>query len=345
MSYFPRSDGSPYIIAEIGCNHNGDMALARRLVQAAAAAGADAAKFQSFDPDEMITVEAPKADYQIRATGTAESQYQRLQRLRLSGEQHKELQSLCGSCGITFCSSPFDGSSAELLQRLKVPFFKIPSGEITNLPLLRQISDYGRPVVLSTGMSNFGEIENALEALSGTKEIVLLHCVSDYPARWEDINLRAMLTLRQAFQLPVGFSDHTEGIEMPLVAVGLGAVVIEKHLTLDRNLEGGDHQASLEPPQFKEMVEKIRRLTTGLGDGKKTCTAAEMNVRAVARKSLVTRRAVRAGARLTEADIAIKRPGTGIAPTFLPEILRATVRLDLPSGVLLRWSHLDFSGA
>jgi N-acetylneuraminate synthase/N,N'-diacetyllegionaminate synthase len=321
------------------------MALARELVRAAARTGADAAKFQSFDPDEMITVDAPKADYQIRATGTQESQYQRLQRMRLSVAQHEELRALCDSCGITFCSSPFDRGSAELLQRLNVPFFKIPSGEITNLPLLRQIGSYGRPVILSTGMSNLSEIETALEALAGTPEIVLLHCVSDYPARWEDANLRAMLTLRQAFHLPVGFSDHTEGIELPLVAVALGAVIIEKHLTLDRNMEGGDHRASLEPAEFTAMVEKIRRVQAALGDGKKTCTPSEMNVRAVARKSLVTRRFLPAGTRLTEDDIAIKRPGTGIAPAFLSEIIGASARVDIPGGVLLRWSDLDFPAA
>lgn len=342
MSNFLRTDSSAYIIAEIGCNHNGDLAIARELVQAAAASGADAAKFQSFDPDDMITVDSPKADYQLRATGTEESQYQRLQRMHLGVEQHEELQALCESYGITFCSSPFDQGSAELLQRLQVPFFKIPSGEITNLPLLRQIGSYGKPVILSTGMSNLGEIETALEALSGAREIVLLHCVSDYPARWEDANLRAILTLSQAFHLPVGFSDHTEGIELPLVAVALGAVVIEKHLTLDRNMEGGDHRASLEPPEFTAMVEKIRRLRAALGDGRKTCTPAEMNVRAVARKSLVTRRSIRAGARLTEDDIAIKRPGTGIAPAFLPEIIGAAARVEIPIGVLLRWSHLEF---
>lgn len=345
MSAFLRADGSPYIIAEIGCNHNGDMAIARKLVHAAAESGADAAKFQTFDPDEMITVDSPKADYQMRATGTQQSQYQRLQRMRLGVEQHQELQALCDSCGIIFCSSPFDRGSAELLQQMKVPFFKIASGEITNLPLLRQIGSYARPVILSTGMSNLGEIETALEALSGTDEIVLLHCVSDYPARWEDANLRAMVTLRQAFQLPVGFSDHTEGIELPLVAVALGAVVIEKHITLDQNMEGGDHRASLEPPEFKAMVEKIRRLVAAFGDGRKRCTSSEMNVRAVARKSLVTRRSVRAGARLTEDDIVIKRPGTGIAPAFLPEIIGASARVDIPGGVLLRWSHLDFPAA
>ena len=345
MSAFFPVDGSPYIIAEIGCNHNGDLNLARDLVQAAAASGADAAKFQSFDPDDMITVDSPKADYQIRATGTGESQYQRLQRLRLSVSQHEELQTWCQTCGITFCSSPFDRGSAELLQRLNVPFFKVPSGEITNLPLLRQIGDYRKPVILSTGMSDLWEIEAALEALSGTPEIVLLHCVSDYPARWEDANMRAILTLRQAFHLPVGFSDHTEGIELPLVAVALGAVVIEKHLTLDRNLEGGDHRASLEPAEFTAMVHKIRRLTVALGDGRKRCTPAERNVRAVARKSLVTRRPVRAGTRLTEDDIAIKRPGTGISPGLLPQVIGAVVREDLPGGVLLSWSHLYFPDA
>lgn len=334
-----------YIIAEIGCNHNGDMAVARELVRVAAEAGADAAKFQSFNPEEMSTENAPKALYQTRATGVAETQFQRLKRLRLSEDQHIELQQFCRRHEIEFCSSPFDHRSVELLKEMDVPFFKVPSGEITNLPLLEHIGSCGKPVILSTGMSTLGEIETAVSAI-GThhrRDIILLHCVSDYPARWEDANLRAIATLREAFGLPVGFSDHTEGIELPLVAVALGAVVVEKHITLSRAMEGGDHKASLEPAEFREMVAKIRRIRAALGDGMKRCMPAEENIRSVARKSIVAVRRIIKGDLITRDALATKRPGTGLPPTFLNEIVGARAREEIAAGEAIRWSQLEFT--
>ncbi|MEW6386704.1 MAG: N-acetylneuraminate synthase [Thermodesulfobacteriota bacterium] len=332
------------IIAEAGCNHNGDLELAARLVDAAAEAGADAVKFQSFRPERMITAQAPKAEYQVRATGTAESQYQRLCRLMLSEADHRFLQERCRERRIVFCSSLFDHESADLLHRLEVPFFKIPSGEITNLPLLKHVAALGRPLLLSTGMSGLGEIEAALNTIAkeGGKDVILLHCVSSYPAAWAEANLRAIPALKAAFRLPVGFSDHSLGIELPLVAVALGAVVIEKHLTLDRSLEGGDHRASLEPGEFGLLVEKIRALGEALGDGVKRCMPSEVEIRRVARKSVVAARAIKKGETLTRENLILKRPGTGISPHRWEELLGRKAKRDLEADALLSWS--DVSG-
>lgn len=334
-----------YVIAEIGSNHNGDLAIAKELVRVASESGADSAKFQTFNPEEMIIESAPKALYQIKATGTEESQFQRLARLKLGRKEHKELQELCEEYGISFCSSPFDHRSAELLEELRVPFYKIPSGEITNLPLLQKIGAYGRPVILSTGMSCLAEIETALVAIGREHRasVILMHCTSDYPARWEDANLRAIRTLKEAFRLPVGFSDHTEGIELSLAAVALGAVVIEKHITLSKNMEGGDHKASLEPHEFRELVTKIRRLEKAMGDGIKRCVPSEENVKTVARKSIVARRRIMKGQIIIGDDLAVKRPGTGIPPALLGEIIGARAREDLLANQPLKWSQLDFS--
>jgi len=330
------------VIAEIGCNHNGDLTLAERLVEAAARAGADAAKFQSFVPSEMIVRAAPKARYQLAQTDPGESQYARLERLRLTPEAHERLLCCCQANGIAFCSSPFDAPSADLLERLGVPFFKIPSGELTNLPLLRRVASFGRPMVISTGMSTLGEIEEALDALgpAATACAVLLHCVSDYPADWKTMNLRAMQTMAAAFGRPVGFSDHSEGIELPLVAIAMGAVVIEKHLTLDRTMEGGDHKASLEPDDFTRMVNRIRALEEALGDGVKRCHAAEANVRLVARKSLVARTPIAQGQRIDAGMLAVKRPGTGIPPKHLDDVVGRCAREPIEADQVIQWSDL-----
>lgn len=330
------------VIAEIGCNHNGDPALAKRLIEVAAQAGADVAKFQSFVPEEMITRYAPKANYQLGKTNPAESQFERLQRMRLSPEVHRTLRDHCVANAITFCSSAFDEPSADLLNALDVPFFKIPSGELTNLPLVRHIAAFGRPMVISTGMADLQEIEEALGAIGpGARgSAVLLHCVSDYPADWSEANLRAMGTLRDAFKLPVGFSDHTEGIELALVAVGMGAVVIEKHLTMDKNMEGGDHKASLEPHEFTELVGKIRAVERALGDGVKRCAPSEENVRAVARKSIVARRFIAKGERLTADMLAVKRPGQGIPPKHLTALVGKQVREGIDADQYIEWKHL-----
>jgi N-acetylneuraminate synthase/N,N'-diacetyllegionaminate synthase len=331
-----------FVIAEIGCNHDGRLELAHRMIDVAARAGADAAKFQTFVPAEMITRGTPKANYQIGKTNPLESPYQRLERMRLDLDAHRKLRDHCATSGITFCSSAFDVASADLLESLGVPFFKIPSGELTNLPLLRHIAAFGKPMVISTGMADLGEIEEALDAVGPAvrAKSVLLHCVSDYPADWSEANLRAMRTLGEAFKMRIGFSDHTEGIELPLVAVGLGATVIEKHLTLDKTMEGGDHKASLEPTEFTELVTKIRAVERALGDGVKRCAPSEENVRAVARKSVVARRLIPKGTRIEADMLALKRPGTGIAPKHLPAIVGRQAREDLETDRIIEWQHL-----
>ena len=331
------------VIAEIGCNHNGDKQIAKRLIKAAAESEADVAKFQTFNPDELLTIDAPKALYQIKATGTKESQFERLNRVKLNKEDHKELRDYCEKSNIIFCSSPFDHQSVDLLHELEVPFFKVASGEITNLPLLEHISSYGKPIILSTGMANLGEIEDAINVIGEENRgnIILTHCLSNYPADWVETNLRAIQTLRDAFHLPVGFSDHTEGIELSLVAVGMGAVVIEKHITLDRNMEGGDHKASLEPRELKDLVEKIRKLEMALGDGIKKCMPSEENVKNIARKSIVTRRAVDMGRIITMDDLVIKRPGVGIPPKYLSMIIGAKAKESISADKLIKWSQLD----
>jgi len=330
------------VIAEIGCNHNGDKQIAKRLIKAAAESGADVAKFQTFNPDELLTIDAPKALYQIKATGTRETQFERLDRVKLNKEDHKELKNYCENSNIIFSSSPFDHKSADFLNELYVPFFKVASGEITNLPLLKHISTFNKPILLSTGMASLGEIEEALNAMGDEhkKDIILMHCLSDYPSKWEDANLRAIHTLKYAFHLPVGFSDHSEGIELSLVAVGMGAVIIEKHITLDRDMVGGDHKASLEPDEFNNMVKKIRRVENALGDGIKRCMPSEKNVRDIARKSVVAGRDILKDKKITEDDLAIKRPGTGIKPKYLNKIIGMTATEDITEDSLVQWSQL-----
>ena len=331
------------VVAEIGCNHNGDKQIAKKLIKAAAESGADVAKFQTFNPDELLTIDAPKALYQIKATGTKETQFERLDRIKLNKEDHKELRNYCENSNIIFCSSPFDHQSVDLLHELDVPFFKVASGEITNLPLLEHISSYGKPIILSTGMSNLDEIEDALNAIGeeSRKQVVLMHCVSTYPTNWEDANLRAIRSLREAFGLPVGFSDHSTGIELSLVAVGMGAVMIEKHITVSKEMDGGDHIASLDICEFGDLVSKIRRLERALGDGVKRCTHSEENVKEVARKSIVARRAVDIGRIITRDDLVIKRPGVGIPPKYLSKIIGAKAMESILADKLIKWSQLD----
>ena len=336
------SQDNVYVIAEAGCNHNGDFALAERLVDAAAATGANAVKFQTFVPERMITKGSPKADYQIKATGTAESQFDRLRRMRLSREQHLSLIKRCQDKGIAFSSSAFDHESLDLLAEFDLPFIKIPSGEITNTPYLEHAAGLGIPVVLSTGMSDLADIERALNALAkgGVRDVVLLHCLSDYPSRWAEANLRVIATLQQTFGLPVGFSDHSQGIELPLLAVALGAVMVEKHITLDRTMEGGDHKASLEPEPFTRMVSCIRRLGPALGDGIKRCMDSERNVRDVARKSIVAGRGIPKGAVLGPDDLLCKRPGTGIPPYEMEKIIGLAAARDIAEDEMLSWTDL-----
>ena len=312
------------VIAEAGVNHNGDMQLAKQLIEAAAEAGADVVKFQTFKADKLATTKAGKASYQQQATENAENQQEMLQRLELDPDQHQQLISHCHNSGIEFLSTAFDDPSIDLLNTLNLKRLKIPSGEITNLPYLRRIGELGKPLILSTGMANLGEIEAAISVLetAGTKraQITVLHCTTEYPAPMAEVNLRAMQTIGQAFGVAVGYSDHTAGIEVPIGAVALGATVIEKHITLDQNLPGPDHKASLEPKEFAAMVRAIRNIEQALGNGIKRPTASEAANLPIVRKSLVASRAISIGELFTAINITAKRPGTGISPMRWDEL-------------------------
>lgn len=330
---------STLIIAEAGVNHNGSIDLAKRLVSAAAEAGADFVKFQTFVAERIMTAYAPKAEYQIRNAGAVQTQREMAKSLELSREAHEILIDECRRCEIGFFSTGFDAESVDLLVELGLDCLKIPSGEITNLPYLRHVGRYRKRVILSTGMATLGEIEAALEAVevAGTarENITVLHCTTEYPAPMADVNLRAMLTIRDAFGVSVGYSDHTVGIDVPIAAVALGATIIEKHFTLDRGLPGPDHQASLEPDQFKAMVSAIRNIEVALGDGIKRLSSGEVKNKPIVRKSLVAARAIRAGERFSETNLAVKRPGTGLSPMRWDEILGRKARRDFDPDELI----------
>ncbi len=324
------------VIAEAGVNHNGSLESALKLVDVAAEADADAVKFQTFKADRLATTAAPKAAYQQRTTAPDESQLEMLRRLEFSESDHRALVERCDERRLLFMSTPFDEESADLLADLDLAVFKIPSGEITNLPLLAHVARLGRPMIVSTGMSNLGEVEAALDAIEAenNRQVVLLHCVSNYPADPADVNLRAMETLRAAFDVPVGYSDHTLGIEVSLAAVALGASVVEKHFTLDRSLPGPDHASSLEPAELADLVRGIRTVEQALGNRRKRAVASEQDTIRAARKSLVAARDIPAGSRLTEEMIAMRRPGTGLAPSMLSHLVGRTVREDVSAGTL-----------
>lgn len=340
-SHFGRS-GRVFIVAEAGVNHNGDPALARRLVDAAAESGADAVKFQTFRVDALLTRAAPKAGYQVETTGAGESQRDMLARLELDTAVLAELKERAATRGLTFFSAPFDEESADVLDRLGVALFKVPSGEITNLPLLRHLASKGRPIILSTGMSSLEEVEQAVAAIraAGDPPLAVLHCLSAYPAPAAEVNLRAMDALATRCGCPVGFSDHTLGIEIALAAAARGAAIIEKHLTLDTSLPGPDHRASLDPAEFAAMVRAIRAVESALGDGTKRPMPSELDTRRVARKSLVAARPLRAGARLGAEDILIKRPGTGISPADLDKAIGRPLARDLEADEVIGWETL-----
>lgn len=312
-----------YIIAEAGVNHNGSFTLACRLADAAKAAGADCVKYQTFRSERIISQYAPKAEYQKRSTGAGESQLDMVRKLELSYEEFAALKRYCDSIGIAFLSTPFDLDSIDFLNQMDMPFWKIPSGEVTNLPYLLAIAKTKKPAVMSTGMCEMEEIRAAVDVLraNGTPEITLLHCNTEYPTPYGDVNLRAMETLRKEFGTKVGYSDHTRGIEVPVAAAALGAEIIEKHFTLDRGMEGPDHKASLEPQELAAMVESVHHIEQALGSGVKTATPSERKNRTVARKSIVAARAIAQGELLTAENLTVKRPGSGISPMKWFEVL------------------------
>jgi len=330
--------GQPvFVIAEAGVNHNGDLQMARALIDVAVEAGADAVKFQTFSADRLVTTDAPKAEYQLQTTGDRESQFEMLRRLELSADEHRELQSYCNERGIIFLSTPFDEEAVDLLDELGVPAFKISSGDLTNSPLLEYVASKGKPVILSTGMSELSELIEAVSVLNtaGCENPVLLHCVSNYPAVPSEVNLRAMQTMRSAFDVPVGFSDHTKGIDVAIAAVALGACVIEKHFTLDRTLFGPDHRASLEPAELRGLVRSIRRVESALGSGRKVPAPSEIETAKVARRSLVAARDIPAGATLERAMVVMRRPGTGLSPAMIDTVLGRRAVRDIAAGTLL----------
>lgn len=332
-----------FVIAEAGVNHNGDPVLARRMVDVAADAGADAVKFQTFHADALAREDAPKAEYQKETTGTTESQYAMLRKLELPDELHCDLAERSRERGIEFLSTAFDERSADLLDHLGMPRFKVASGEITNLPLLQHVAAKRKPVILSTGMSTLPEIGAALGILEkgGAAGITLLHCVSDYPTRPQDVNLRVMELLRRTFGVPVGFSDHTPGASVALAAVALGAVIIEKHFTLDRNLPGPDHRASLDPGALRDLISGIREVEAALGREEKRLTAGEESTRLVARRSLVAAEDLPAGTVLEARHLLAKRPGRGISPMQMGLVIGRQLRSPVNRDSLLSWDLFE----
>ncbi len=330
-----------FIIAEVGVNHNGSLEFAKKMIDMAAWAGADAVKFQTFSADNLVTRNASKAQYQIETTPQSESQYEMVKRLELDLNAHKELMTCCREKGIEFLSTPFDLPSIDLLNGLGLQTFKIPSGEITNLPYLRKIGAFGKGLILSTGMSDLGEIEDALNVLeeAGTprSRITVLHCNTEYPTPFQDVNLKAMQTIAVAFpRVEVGYSDHTLGIEASIAAAAMGASIIEKHFTLDRNLEGPDHKASLEPDELKAMVIAIRNVELALGDGIKRPSPSETKNIPLARKSIVAARNIHKGEVFSEENITVKRPGMGISSMRWDEVVGQKANCDYRKDSLIK---------
>ena len=326
---------SVMIIAEAGVNHNGSIELAKKLIDVAAEAGVDFVKFQTFKAGTLVTQAADKAEYQKEITNTNESQFEMINKLELDRNAHETLIDYCKIKNIQFLSTAFDHDSIDLLDELNIPLFKIPSGEITNLPYLRHIGKMGKPIIMSTGMSTLDEVHNALNILieSGVEkeQITILHCNTEYPTPMKDVNLKAMLTIKDELGVNIGYSDHTLGIEVAISAVAMGATVIEKHFTLDRNMSGPDHAASLEPEELKAMVAAIRNIEKAMGGGEKKPSSSEIKNIPIARKSIVAKKIIKKGEGFSEENLTVKRPGTGLSPMLWDKIIgtRATKNFDL----------------
>jgi N,N'-diacetyllegionaminate synthase len=338
--------GNPcFIIVEAGVNHNGDIQLAHQLIDAAVSTNADAIKFQSFVTEELVTPETPKAEYQVKTTGNSDGQYQMLKLLELGPERQYELKKHADEAGITYLSTPYDLKSVDILDGLSTAAFKIASSDVTNLPFLEYVAKKGRPVILSTGMSTLGEVEQAVLTLQTgglINNIILLHCTSEYPAPLEEVNLHAILTLQQAFSCPTGFSDHTKGEGASPWARAVGACVIEKHFTLDRSLTGPDHSASLEPDEMKGLVRTIRDVEVALGDGRKRPMPSEIGNKTYMQKSLVARRAIRDGQVITADDLTSKRPALGLPPKWFRRVIGKRATKDIPMDGFLTLSSIDW---
>lgn len=326
-----------FIIAEAGVNHNGDINLAKKLIDVAKEAGADAIKFQTFISEKVVSRHAPKAEYQNKNTSSKESQLEMVKKLELSFDEFVELSEYCRKKDIEFLSTAFDFDSIDFLNSLEMKRWKIPSGDITNLPYLIKIAKLGKPVILSTGMSTMEDIRAAVSILkeNGSGEITVLHCTTEYPTPYDDVNLKAMNTIQIEFDVAVGYSDHTLGIEVPIAAVAMGATVIEKHFTLDRNMEGPDHKASLEPNELKAMVNAIRIVEVAIGSGEKKPAESEKKNMAIARKSIIAKRNISKGERFTEENLTVKRPGNGISPMKWFEVIGRVALRDFEEDELI----------
>lgn len=325
-----------YIIAEAGVNHNGSIELAKELVDIAKSSGADCVKFQTFKSENLVSNATQKAEYQIRATGDT-SQKDMLKKLELSYDEFLELKNYCDKVGICFLSTPFDFDSIAFLNMIDMPFWKIPSGEVTNFPYLIALAKTGKPIIMSTGMCEMDEIEMAVHVLqeNGAGDIKLLHCNTEYPTPFEDVNLSAMIEMQKKFNVEIGYSDHTEGIEVAIAAVALGATVIEKHFTLSREMEGPDHKASIEPDGLAAMVSGIRNIEKAIGDGKKKVSASEKKNKIIVRKSIVAGRKIKKGEIFTEENITVKRPGKGISPIHWNKVLGSKAVRDFEKDELI----------
>jgi len=338
--------GQPcFIIAEAGVNHNGDPNLAKKMIEVAAQAGADAIKFQTFHAEDVVLKTAEKAEYQKTTTGADESQYSMIKKLELTEKNFNNLAKFAHKKKIMFLSTPFDIRSVDVLERIGVPAYKIPSGEINNYPLLSYIAQKRKPVVLSTGMATLDEVHSAITVMSerGASQIALLHCTTSYPASIDSVNLRAMETLRSAFKVPVGYSDHTKGTTIPIAAVAMGACILEKHFTLDRTLPGPDHQASLEPHELQTLVQAIRDVESAIGNGLKVPTVEEETNKCVIRRSLVAAKNISTGEIIKEEMIAVKRPGTGISPNNYLKILGSKALRPISKDELISLSDITLS--
>lgn len=325
-----RGEFMVFIIAEAGVNHNGDLNLAKKMIDVACECNVNAIKFQTFKSEKLVSKKASKADYQKETTEVSESQFEMIKKLELDVKSHKELIDYCKQKNIMFMSTPFDLESIDLLNELGLEIFKIPSGEITNLPYLEKLSKLDKKIILSTGMATMDEISEALKILksNGNKDISVLHCNTEYPTPMEDVNLKAMNTIKDTFDVEVGYSDHTLGIEVPIAAVSLGAKIIEKHFTLDKNMQGPDHKASLESKELQEMVKSIRNIEKALGDGIKTPSNSELKNIEIVRKSIVANKKIKKGEILTVENLGIKRPATGISPMKWYDVLGTVAKKD-----------------
>lgn len=334
-------NGKCLIIAEAGVNHNGDVELAYKLCDAAKAAGADVVKFQTWKTEQLITKSVAQADYQIENTGKSQSQYEMLKELELSWEEFRKIKAYCDSIGIVFASTADEAESLDFLVSIGIPFIKIGSGEIGNVPFLRKVGSKRLPIILSTGMSTLADIDLSLRALynGGAEEVTLLHCTTSYPCAYENVNLNAMQTIRDAFKLPVGYSDHTLGNTVAIAAVAMGARVIEKHFTLDKNMEGPDHKASSTPEEFRRLVDEIRNIESALGDGRKLPTQVERDISKVVLKRIVAKRSIKTGQLITSENITVKRNDRGIPARYWDDVIGRIAGKDYEPDDAVEWNR------